>query len=310
MAKNNQELLAKVNGRASGADKPRTVVQSVRDAIEAMKDQIAIALPKHLTPDRFARIIMTTIRSNPKLLECSIESLMGAAMQSAQLGLDPSIPGHAYFVPFRKKIKGKNGEPDRWIMEVQFIAGYKGLLDLIRRSGQILTIQAQCVFSNDVFEFEYGWESKLRHVPNFQNRGKFVGVYCYGITKDGGQYFEFMTLADVNAVREKSKAKDDGPWSIPFSNDWLQMARKTAIRRISNYLPMSIEIAERLAKIDAEEEAKNAAAIEINLGDDGDSNSKPRSDAEIDAAFKTIPDPLPDTDSDLVFELAAETEPV
>lgn len=220
------------NKLAQKAQSPRAKdpAGTIAAYLEKMKPQIAMALPKHVTADRLARIALTTIRLNPKLLECRIESLMGAIMQSAQLGLEPGPLGHCYLVPFRN---GKTGQ-----FEVQFIIGYKGLIELVRRSDRVSSISAHIVYSNDDFELVYGTEEKLVHRPKLQNRGEPVFAYMVAKLRDGGHAIEVMTVEDIEAVRRLSKAADNGPWV----DHWEEMARKTVVRRGCKYLPLSIEI--------------------------------------------------------------------
>ena len=128
--------------------------KTIQDLLKRMEPQIRKALPKHLEPERLARIALTEIRKNPKLLECSRESLLGAVMTAAQLGLEPGVLGHAYLIPYwNNKTKS---------YEVQFQIGYKGLLDVVRRSGEITSISAHCVYENDEFEFgDPNWKDYL-----------------------------------------------------------------------------------------------------------------------------------------------------
>jgi recombination protein RecT len=228
------DVKAALKEKATGVqEKPKSPAQRVRDYLERMKPELNAALPKHMNPDRMARVALTTIRTNPKLLECSIESLMGAVVQASQLGLEPGLLGHCYLIPFRN---GKTGKTD-----VQFIIGYKGLLDLVRRSGEIESIAAHVVHEKDTFEFEYGLDEKLRHVPCLvADRGQVTLAYAYAKFKDNGGYqIMVMTKPEIEAIRERSKAKDNGPWVT----DWEEMAKKTVLRRLCKYLPMSIEIA-------------------------------------------------------------------
>jgi recombination protein RecT len=262
MAKNNGELLSKINGNASKAvavpsDNIASYLQ--RDDV---KQQIALALPKHLTSDRLARVALTTIRLNPTLAECNTASLMAAIMQSAQLGLEPGLLGHAYFVPFNRKIK-QAGQPDRWVKDVQFIIGYRGLIDLARRSGAIVTIAADVIGSKDKFTYRKGFDEVLEHEPSYIDRGEIIAAYAYATTKDGGRYAVVMNKQEIEKIRRRSKAADAGPWV----SDWEEMAKKTVLRRLSKYLPMSIEF----AQVDAEDSKKEAIgfggdvqAIEVN----------------------------------------------
>lgn len=202
--------------------------KTINDLFEQMKPAIAQAIPKHLTPDRLLRIATTSIRTNPKLKVCSPESLLGAVMQCAQLGLEPSILGHAYLIPYKNK----------GVDECQFQIGYKGLIELARRTGQISSIMAQAVHQNDEFEYEYGINEKLRHVPADGDRGPVVKYYSYAKFKDGGYSFMVMSRQDIVIHRDKfSKAKNFGPWVDHFD----EMAKKTVLKSLMKYMPISVE---------------------------------------------------------------------
>ena len=215
---------------------PPSPAQTIAAYLKKMGPEIEKALPKHMDADRMARIALTTIRTNPKLLECSVPSLLGAVMQSAQLGLEPGLVGHCYFVPFKN---GKTGQS-----EVQFIIGYKGMIDLARRSGNIESIYAHAVYANDTFEYEYGLHPKLVHKPAMTERGEFIGAYAVAHFKDGGYQFEFMPKEEIERRRKRSKAANAGPWVT----DYEEMAKKTVIRHMWKYLPISIEIQQQAAQ--------------------------------------------------------------
>lgn len=214
---------------------------------EDVKAQIAAALPKHLTPDRLARIVLTTIRLNPALAECSTTSLLAAAMQCAQVGLEP-INGMAYLIPYNRKIK-QAGQPDRWIKDVQFQIGYRGLAALARRSGEITTIAAEPIYENDKFIYRKGFNEVLEHEPNFRNRGELVGVYAYALTKDGGRYSFVMNKEEVDKIRKRSKSADNGPWVT----DYVEMARKTCFKNLAKWLPTSVEFMTAVAEDEQKE---------------------------------------------------------
>lgn len=258
MAKNNNELLAKVEQKQNGGGKPLSVVEQVGAYLsnDKVKKEIALALPRHITADRLSRVALTTIKNTPTLLECSVASLMSAVMQSAQLGLEPGVLGHVYFVPFFNKNKG--------CKEVQFILGYKGLIELARRSKEIISISASEIYSNDTFEYKKGFEETLNHIPNFLDRGELIGFYAYAITKDGGRIAEVMTKADVEKIRNRSQAARSG--FSPWSTDYEMMGRKTVIKRLCKYLPLSIEVQEKI-QFDEDKEFKDATSIELNLGE-------------------------------------------
>ena len=208
-----------------------------------IKRQIALALPQHVTADRFARVALTELRRNPTLAQCEPASFLGAIMLASQLGLEPGgALGHAYLVPYRNRKTEK--------LEVQFILGYQGMIDLARRSGHIKSIEARAVYEGDEFHCKFGLESELIHKPDWENPNrtqadKLRFVYAVAHLKDGGVQFEVMSRREIEAARAQSKASSDGPWNTHFE----QMARKTVIRRLFKYLPVSIEIA-RAVEVD------------------------------------------------------------
>jgi len=214
---------------------------TIRDMMVAKKNQFAVALPKLIDPARFMRVVMTTIKADGNLLDCTPDSLFRAVLASAQVGLEPDpVLGHAYLIPFWNNKRG--------VREAQFLIGYKGLIELARRSGQVISISAQVVYDADEFEFNYGLESDtLSHKPKLGNedRGAPKAVWAKAVLKDGGRAFEVMSVADVEKIRKMSKAGDFGPWK----DHWDEMARKTAVRKLAKYLPLSPEF-QRAAAID------------------------------------------------------------
>lgn len=214
-------------------------VGGVRTLLEQSKEQIAMALPKHCTPERMLRIAMTAVQRTPKLLDCDPRTLIGAIVQASEMGLEPSnVLGHAYLVPFRNN-KTKN-------LEVQLIPGYKGLVDLARRSGNVSTIFAHIVYEKDVFDFAYGLDPRCEHVPsNAADPGPMIAAYAVCRLRDGGAQFEVMWKRQVDAIRAISKAKDSGPWVTHYE----EMAKKTVLRRLCKLLPVSVEL-QRLVALD------------------------------------------------------------
>lgn len=193
-------------------------------------------VPKHITPERLCRIGLNAVSRNPKLMECTPETIVGAIVNCATLGLEPNLLGHAYIVPF---FNGKTGK-----MEAQFQIGYKGALDLIRRTGQVSSISAHEVYEGDDFQYAYGLEEKLIHVPcGEDDEDKITHFYaCYKL-KDGGTGFIVMTRAQMDKHRDRfTKSKDKkgivfGPWI----EHYVSMGLKTAILKLIKYMPISIE---------------------------------------------------------------------
>jgi recombination protein RecT len=225
--------------------------------LESMKPQLAAALPKHLSPDRMVRVALTCYRMTPALRECTPESVIGAIVQCAQLGLEPGLLGQAWMIPFKRNQKQPDGSWKSW-KECQFIPGYKGLIALARRSGEVTSISTEIVYEKDKFKLTLGVEPNVEHEPYLEgDRGKPRLVYGVAKFKDGGYHLEWMGINDVEKIRLRSKAKDDGPWKT----DYEQMVRKTVIRRMSNYLPMSVELASAIAVSDAHDDGRSAKLV-------------------------------------------------
>lgn len=206
------------NGNGAG-EKP-----TLRQLIERMKPEIGRALPKHMDPDRVARIAVTLINQTPQLAQCTPESFLGALMTASQLGLEPGPLGEAYLVPYGNR--------------VTFIPGYRGLIKLAWQSNQLKHIDAHVVYDNDDFDYAYGLEPFLHHKPARGKRGGAIAVYACASFLNGGSAFVVMSIDDVEAIRSRSKASKNGPWVT----DWDAMARKTAIKQLSKFLPLSSEL--------------------------------------------------------------------
>lgn len=226
--------MAKKNGNALSKDKPKTIEDYLKQMAPAMKE----ALPKHMDVERLMRLAMTTIRTTPELRQADAGSLLGAVMQAAQLGLEPGLLGQCYLLPFKNNKKG--------ITEVQFIIGYKGMIDLARRSGHIESIYAHAVYEKDEFEYELGLNPKLKHVPSMDaDRGEYIGSYAVAHFKDGGYQMEFMPKAEIEKRRQASRG-GNSKYS-PWNNYYEEMANKTVIRHMWKYLPISVEIQQHVA---------------------------------------------------------------
>lgn len=212
------------------AKRPMNPYQNIQDLFKRMAPEIAKVLPKHIKSDHLLRVALTEIRKNPKLLECSSQSLLGALMLAAQLGLEPGILGHAYLIPYYNSKTRST--------EVQFQIGYKGYIDLVRRSGELQTLDVHEVCRGDAFEYEYGLTPKLMHRPALENRGEPYCYYAIAKLKDGGFMFLVLSVQDVEKFRKRSKSPDYGPWVT----DYDAMAKKTVIKQLAKYLPLSTEI--------------------------------------------------------------------
>lgn len=231
--------------RKSGKQPAKSVGGGTVSAFfEANRSALVAVLPKHMTPDRLLKTALGAIRTTPALQECTLASLFGALVQSAALGLEPNtVLGHAYLVPFWNSREKRR--------DVQLIVGYRGLIDLARRSGQIVSIAAYAVRENDEFDLVLGADGKITHRPNLrEERGEIVAFYAVAHLRDGGIAFEAMSRRDVDRVASGTQSKgESGPWKDHYE----EMGRKTVIRRLAKYLPLSIELA---AAVDLDERAE------------------------------------------------------
>lgn len=197
--------------------------------------RMSSVMPKHMSSERMYQLALSTYNQTPGLAECSPQSVLGCLMKCTALGLEPSAVdglGRAYILPYyNKKTSHK---------EAQLIIGYRGYIDLARRSGQIVDISARAVHQGDLFEYEFGMSEHIRHVPSAEYDGTqpLTHVYMVAHFKDGGHYIDVMTRNEVDAVRKRSKSSSYGPWVT----DYDAMARKTIIRRSFPYLPVSVEV--------------------------------------------------------------------
>ncbi len=209
---------------------------TIQQLMKQMAPGIKAALPSVMTPERFTRITLSALSSSPDLAKTTPQSFLGAMMTAAQLGLEPNTPlGQAYLIPFR----------NHGVMECQFQLGYKGLIDLAYRSGEVSSIQAQVVYENDEFTYAFGLEPILKHVPAKDDRGKPTYVYAIFKTKDGGFGFEVMSMADVTLhARKYSKSYSNGPWQTNFE----EMAKKTVLKRVLKYAPLKSDFVRQVAQ--------------------------------------------------------------
>ena len=205
--------------------------------------RISAVMPKHMSSERMFQLAMSCYNQTPKLNQCSPQSVLSCLMKCSALGLEPSAVdglGRAYILPFFNKNTGS--------YEATFLIGYKGEIDLARRSGQIKDISARVVREGDEFEYEYGLTECLRHVPSTEpiDGRPITHVYMVAHFKDGGHYIDVMSKEEVEEVRKRSKSPNNGPWK----SDWPAMARKTVIRRAFPYLPVSVEAESAVAHDD------------------------------------------------------------
>lgn len=201
------------------------------------------ALPSvGVTNDRIVRALFTAISQNPKLAECTPESLFTSLIQSATLGLVPNTPlGHSYLIPYKNKNKG--------VIECQFQVGYKGFLVLGRRSGEITSWNARVVYLGDFFNYEYGTADFIKHKP-MGDMLVITHVYSVVHYKDGGVDFEVMTKKQIDSARARSKSPNHGPWVT----DYEPMSMKAVMKRLANRIPMATDDLAKAIALDGKNE--------------------------------------------------------
>lgn len=232
---------------ATAANNPVAVI---RQNLEVMAPQFKAALPAHVTVEKFSRVAMTAIQSNPQLQNADRASLFGAVVKLAQDGLLPD-GREAALVVFGNK--------------AQAMPMIAGILKKIRQSKEVSKISAQVVHENDHFKVVYGFDEDVEHSPPplDQPRGKPIGAYATAVLKDGSRLLEVMSLEEIEKVRKVSRASGNGPW-VQW---WGEMARKTVMRRLSKRLPMSTDLEDQIFSRD-ETMAHQAITVDATPVDD------------------------------------------
>lgn len=198
-------------------------VQEVRYAIERMAPQFKAALPPHVPVEKFVRVTLTAVQTNPQLLEADRRTLFAAATKAAQMGLLPD---------------GREGAIVTFKGQAQWMPMVSGIMKLVRNSGEISTWSVQAVYQNDKFDFCLGDEEHIIHKPALAKRGDLIAVYSIVTMKDGEKSREVMSVEDVNQIRARSRSGNSGPWQTDFA----EMAKKTVVRRHAKRLPLSTDI--------------------------------------------------------------------
>lgn len=218
--------------------------KNMKSLLERSWPRIAAVIGNNLSPQRLYQMYVSTINREPQLANCGVESVLSCFMKCAALGLEPSNVdglGRAYILPYGNK-NYRTGQK-----EATLIIGYKGMIDLARRSGQIRDISARAVHEGDEFTYSYGLNEDLRHVP-CAKPGKLTHVYMIANFKDGGHYFQVMNADEIEAAAKRSPSY--GKAVSPWKSDYEAMAKKTVIRRAFPYLPVSVEARDAAASDD------------------------------------------------------------
>lgn len=211
------------------------------DLLRSYEKQLKSVLPKHMTVERVLRISYNLVRRNPKLAKCNPQSFIGAMLEASYLGLEMGVQGQCWPVPF--KVKGE--------YTVVLMAGYRGLCQLVLRSGQVDVLYATAVFDCDMFEHQ-DYPVVLNHKRNEDDEPKaLVGAYTIHALIDGREVPTYCNKGQIMAVKSRSHAakKDDSPWNSPVIHERAWMWRKTALKQVCKILPTSPSYL-RLAELD------------------------------------------------------------
>lgn len=248
----------------------RTPADTIRQQLTTMSGEFRNALPSHIKPEKFQRVVMTVVQQNPDLMNADRKTLLASCLKCAADGLVPD-GREAALVLFGSK--------------VQYMPMMAGIQKRVRNSGDITGIEAHVIYANDKFVWRQGIDSTLIHEPLFPgDRGAPIGAYAVAKFKDGGTQFEVMDKSAIEKVRAVSRAGKSGPW-VQW---WDEMARKTVFRRMSKWLPMDAE-AEDLMRRDEENEA--AVAAPSGLVIEGEPDTRPGDKlAALEAEEVTIDD--------------------
>lgn len=223
------------NTNTAVADRTESQTElSVKQYIANRRVEIEQMLPDHVNVERFVKSAMLAIARSDKLQKCSAQSVFSSIINAAELGLDfTPAKGHAYLVPFWNNKKK--------CLEAQFMPGYRGFIDLARRSGFVQRIEAHTVYENDTFQITHGSTQALVHSPDyFSDRGIPLGAYAVAYFNDGSYQVAVMNMQQLNAIKKRSKSRDrDGNIVGPWVTDEPEMQKKTTIRRIAKLLPLS-----------------------------------------------------------------------
>lgn len=224
--------------------------RTIFDLVKQSEGQFSRALPRHIDAARFVRTCLTTLRTTPGLAACTPDSILAGLMQAAQLGVEVNdVRQQSYLIPRYNSRTGKN--------EASFQLGYRGMIDLAARGGII--VDAHDICENDDFDFEYGLSPTLYHRPTLEDRGRTIGYYAVARFADSSRppAFRVIGRSEAELIRDSFAAgkRKDGSLSGPWVQHFDAMARKTVIRRLLNYLPLPIELAEAV-DIDRTNEAE------------------------------------------------------
>lgn len=211
--------------------------------LDRMKPQMALALPKHMSADRMARLALTAFSTTPALQKCRTDSILASLMTATQLGLEPGINGQGYLIPYKDTCT--------------FVPGWKGLVDLVSRAGRA-TVWTGAVYEGDQFDYQLGDTPFCRHKPG-DSEGNFTHVYAIGRVKDAEMpVIEVWTRGKVKKHLDQYNKVGARHYAMASENNFEMYARKIALLQVLKYMPSSIELSNAIAVSHAAEAGQSA----------------------------------------------------
>jgi recombination protein RecT len=275
--------------------------------LQKSKSAMALALPKHLNPDRMCRLALTCFATNPALKECTAQSILGSIVVACQLGLEPGVRGQGYLIPYKRTCT--------------FVPGWQGLVGLLNNTGRA-TAWTGCVFEGDKFDFELGSAPKCVHLPgeNYGDPNKIKWVYAVGKVNGSEQpVIEAWPMSRV--LKHRDRYNKVGAKHYSFQN--IEMyARKVVLLQVLKYMPSSIELNNAIVASDAAEmgntsRVEDGTIIDVPMEGGGEDKfesakttgapekEKPGTGSDQPPGLETKPDP---TDEEIEAQAKAEQE--
>ena len=241
-----------------------------------------------------ARIALTAFRRNPALGNCDPRSVLAAVIQASQLGLEPDTLGRSYLIPYGR--------------ECQFIPGWKGLTDLVHRSG-IATVWTGAVYDGDVLEYGIGDSPYVLHKPTGEcDPSKLTHVYAVARMK--GVKFpivEVWTIDRVNKHRDRYNKVGKRHYSFAHPEMY---ARKVVLLQVIKYLPASPELATAIDLNDqAELGEQNLSMDNVLEGTCSPVEPLPAKTAATDTRLRSVPTAPEPVSEPLADEVEAPVAP-
>lgn len=250
-----------MNAPATSGALVATPAKQFSDFLSRLKPQMALALPKHMSPDRMARLALTAFSSNAEMQKCEFRTIASSLMTAGAMGLEPGVNGAGYLIPYKGTCT--------------FVPGWKGLVDLVSRSGRA-TVWTGAVFDGDDFDFGLGDRPFVRHRPGDEtDPSKLTHVYAVG-RSNGSDYpvIEVWSMRKVWKHRDGLNKQGSKHYSYRFPEMY---ARKVPLLQVLKYMPTSIEVANAIAVAEAAESGRGAV-IEgnfVTLSDDAPAGVDP-----------------------------------